>query len=974
MTTASERLSNNISSFNKNPASVIQQAFDLLEELREGVDIVDPTNPFVYLLGVTAVATSAHINEAKTLTRKQYKKHALTYKELYRHMSDRDHLGVWSKPATTTLRIAVPYDEVLQRAVGNPSTNIRTVRIPRDSRIEVNGLPLGIHYPINIDVLPTGSIQTLYDTSVTSSMQTLNTNIVEHEIVLFNGLRYINMSVPVEQFEISSNIFPLDNLASFTRQLGFEDTFYYARAYLQNTSNQWEEISTTHSIDVYDPLKPTLVIEVLDGSVICYLPDIYTTSGLTGSAIRIDIYTTRGEMSLNLSEFDSSQFSAEWINLDTFSVNTYTAPLQALSQILIYSTEYLRGGRAALSFEQLRDKVVYRVDDNLPLVTNEQIRVAMELYGYSFQKYIDNITDRMYVASKPLPLRTRNGLSTSITALNALCLIGTVNDAPGYTNSLRVNGSRWTITNDALFKDVDGIIRLMPDAIHDAFQDSNNTTQTLISLNEDKYFYTPFHYVLDNTGSVLRVRPYRLDDPAVTYRLFEEQNDDLDYSITTTTPDINLVKVSGSNYHDRYELVITVALPSSVNREEIQLQLKKTRADGTAFYLNASKDDLNLTPQGRIVFRFELITSFDINHNNQIELINFKSQSSSTNSLFVDLESDFSLLFVIDQNINNTYNTSAFENDIVKFTNIGASWNVIGASKEIIRLKLGEYLPYLYAPCRRTIGEPTYARYAADVPAVWPEIVYKPDPLTGFEYQIINDEVVLTVLHEAGDPITDQHGNPTYLHYEGEIMVDSEGSPLIETPASIDMQVGLTLLDAKYRYATTADIIAYRESLSDDMLLYMSNEIKSIGDRLTERTEVYFKPKGVSKDVQVYIGGGLQTTINSELNFNVTFYFTPSGIRSVGLRTQLEREARKVISLYVQKKTVSISKLYDDLKALAGDDLVGLDMDKLGPNKDLSVIQLVDDGASFAIGETIVRLTDGTLDVVDNIEIRFASV
>lgn len=978
MATATERLRENLKNYNKNPSIIIQHSLDMVEEVTDGVDILDATSPFLALLTMTAVATSAHINEAKTLNRKQYKQSAMNKKDLYRHMSDRDYVGIWSKPASTVLQMALPYEEVVNRAVEeNQGDAIRSIVLPRDTSFMVDNIPLGIHYPIRIDVLPTGSIQTLYDTEVESPLQTLNTNIVDHRIVRIGGRRYINMEIPVEQYRVDSNLFSLDNMSSFLKQIPLEDNFYYARAYLQKTVNnvkQWQEILTTHSIDVYDVTTPTLVVEVVENVLVCYLPDVYMTTGQAGAAIRIDVYTTRGVMDLDLSDYGTGQFTADWRNLDTFASNALTVPLERLSQIQIYSTDSLQGGRDELSFQQLRDKVIYRVDDNKPLITNDQIRVALELDGYTIQKYIDNITDRMFVASKNMPLRTRDGLSTAVKSFNAHTLITTDNDAPGYNQSLRINGSRWTLTNDAIYKVENGLVTLAPDLTHDEFSEMNDISSVIADLNTGQYLYSPYHYVLDNNGDVFRARPYWLSGPSVPYRVFEEQNSNLSYSITTAPASIELVKPTGSNFHSYYEMVLTVTLPASVNREEILVQMKKLSADGSAYYLNGVKDPIANTPAGQIVFRFRLETNFDVNELDQLELTNFRSVNGVNNDIAVDLNGEYDIFFMIDLDINPSLagDTSTFEGQFIHRDNNGDAINVIGASHESMTIELGKPLPYLYVPARRIVGSPVYDTYDSDVPLTYDEVVYKPDPQYGYEYTMVNGEAVLTVLHDIGDPVL-SNGEPVIEHYAGEVRY-VDGEPVVLEEPSIEMQVGITLFDARYRYASTRDIIDYRDNIPVELDRYMETEISSIAGRLNERTDLFFKPKGSSEDVEVYVGGGVQRTLPTELDFNVTFYMTETGYKNLGLRGQLETATRRVISEHVQRSTLTISSLYEDLKVLAGDEVVGIDMSKLGPNQDLSVLALVDEGTSFSIGETLTQLADGKLDIQDNISIQFSQI
>jgi hypothetical protein len=72
--------------------------------------------------------------------------------------------------------------------------------------------------------------------------------------------------------------------------------------------------------------------------------------------------------------------------------------MRNVQSVFVYSKNNVYGGKKALSFEQLRDRVIRNSvgDFNLP-VTNVQIAASLENKGYEVVKNIDTVTNRAFL-------------------------------------------------------------------------------------------------------------------------------------------------------------------------------------------------------------------------------------------------------------------------------------------------------------------------------------------------------------------------------------------------------------------------------------------------------------------------------------------------------------------------------------------------------------------------------------------------
>src|SRR5690606_34847472 len=105
----------------------------------------------------------------------------------------------------------------------------------------------------------------------------------------------------------------------------FDDQFYHVRAYMSNVNGGWTEIATTHTDQTFDPTKPTLVLKVINDKLHAEFPLVYSTQGLLTGELRIDLYTTKGQVDFDLGSYGNNGFEIEFNAIDDDA--TYVNPL-----------------------------------------------------------------------------------------------------------------------------------------------------------------------------------------------------------------------------------------------------------------------------------------------------------------------------------------------------------------------------------------------------------------------------------------------------------------------------------------------------------------------------------------------------------------------------------------------------------------------------------------------------------------------
>ena len=117
-----------------------------------------------------------------------------------------------------------------------------------------------------------------------------------------------------------------------------------------------------------------------------------------------------------------------------------------------------------------------------------------------------------------------------------------------------------------------------------------------------------------------------------------------------------------------------------------------------------------------------------------------------------------------------------------------------------------------------------------------------------------------------------------------------------------------------------------------------------------------------------------------EININIIFYLnvTADSIKKQTAETQnlinnTTILVRSLISKYLSKTTISMSEFTAELNNNKSPLVSGFDIVSFLPNN-ASILTILDVGVSFSVAETLTLLSDGTLDVVDSVNLVFESL
>ena len=951
-----------------NPTGIKRTIFNLLDEITSGeVDIVDPSNPFVFLLGSSCVNAALAVNETYIHARSTYPSLSQTEEEVYRHMSDKDYIDRFAIPSRTEFTMVILLSDLLNKLVFDDLENCHKGIIPRNTEFNVDGYVFSIQYPIVIRKFLNGTIQISYDNSITSDLETLSTNIIDYTVRKnTDSTIWLFFNLSVSQFNIITSYYPLQQATFFSQSIVFDDQFYYCKVYYQNenTNNKWIPMLVTHSDQVYDPFKPTAVLKVVGNILDVFIPTIYLSSGLISGSIRIDVFNTKGEINVDLSSYKVSNFNTVLKAIDEINdLNDYTNVFADLSYYS-YCDKYVNGGTNGIGFNVLRERVVDNsVGDRKIPITNVQLTSDIDNNGFDLVKNVDVITNRIFLATQKLPkpintklLTAANiGISSLIIKLDYLRSLSKARD----------NGLRFTLLSNNLFLNNNGVIQLLNDNDENMLM-SLSKTNLVNQINSNQYLYNPFYYVLDNTSSEFELRAYHLDNPIANNLNFISQNQSLQLPVNTGSYKLSkltngyrltVITKSGNFYKELSDGLVSAQLGYYPDGEV------------SLAYINGILS--GNTTDGERIYTFDIETNYDIDNNDRLCIKNGMMFNTEQLDTWVNLSHKF-YIFYATSSLTTDFVPDDADNLLGKFL---LPEGTSAVTEESLDFNIGSALKNLWTKSRSFATGIDYQRYPDDVPMYYTEDVYEIDPVTG---SIFSSDgaggLTYTVLHYKNDPVLDELNNQVYLHRKGDVVLDNYGNPIPVSSLSVDKLVDLLFVDGKYYFTTDEKFISYRKEITDVLNTWIVNNIVSLQKTLLDKTKLFFFPKTTIGRVNVYPDSVNSVSINSEQSLVVDLYVSNSVHQDSSIREQLKTNTIQLLDNYIDNSIVNLTDISHALKALYGDTVTSLKISGLGDDMNYNIVTLASEHNRLCLKKQLVLQQDTNLIISEDVTVNFHNI
>lgn len=956
----------------RNPWAFVQVGIDYIESRLNGVVVPDPLSPMVQQVEISSAQACVHLEESLAGDRRNYPALARTMRDIYANASDYDMVDRWSQPGKVKMHILFPREELVGQMVTVPGSQLRKVVIPRNTEIIIDNqtslitlYPIEIRQPVHKGVTNTKApLMVVYNTDIKSPMLSLDDNVVDWYVIKSpQGREFIDISVDMLQLARSTKKDSIDG-GTYVFNQPYTDYFNATRVFFGSDDGGWTEFGVTFSEFVYPSNKPTIIATVEENVINYRIPPVYINNGLVpaGTGIRFDIYTTKGPVNKDLSTLQAASFKTNWSeDLDDPSLEPYSAPIRSL-EFSIYSTDTLTGGSLGLTFNEMQNLVINNISIIDVPITPAQIESRLSTLGFDVIKNRDDLTDRVYLASKTLSPATASNFG-SAPGCGIMSLQTKLDDLVSYPGVFD-NGNRVTISPATLFRINDGILSLVeannyPDVIA-------NTNETLINtINAAHYAFSPFHYVLDINDDNFDLRAYRLENPQQVSRTFEHENETTQLEIATVAFDI----VRNANGY-----LLTIVAQVGDNWKALDTS-KFFAQLGFIPYGEVNYAYLNGTYKGRVdqnnvtydTWEFQIHCTFDVDVNDNLIVDNFAIFTSVPRSLPMPLSSVFTLTYSVTDYIVDGLDSSDVDGYLGKAL---LPLNIVGVTAEKVGLKLGTPLKSLWANRRSLGGATEFKKYQQDVLAFWDKDYYVMDPVSKARKFTIdeNGNVQFTKLHSKGDPVL-VDGVQKVLHPKDSLIIDeATGQPIPTSQRPILRLADLFLVDGVYYYAN--DLVSKEDLsyLADSIVETYIPSLETLSKRKLEKTNIYLYPKKTMSTIPVLVDDAVEITIQAQLSFQFILYATETGYRDTDFRAMVESLCESAISAVLKNRTVSTSAIVSKITQNVDDRLSGFKISMFSDGEEITTFTTADDSYRATVRRKCALGDDGKIVVKEDIK------
>ena len=976
-----------IPSIIRDPRRTQRMMLNMVESIRNGeVRVADPTSPFALLTEMTAHIASGCVNESDALNRRQFSSVATTPEDLYYHISDYEIFGIYANPATGTIVLMLSVDSIRAKAVETDNPNIRKIIIPKHTEFKIADYHFTMQYPIVITVMSHGGITVKYDTSETSPIYRAEDMPIKTKTFARQSGDWIAINIPLYQFQISKKIISIDSVSDTRRTFPFNDKFCFIRAYQRNDNDaKWTEISVALNKEIHNPRVPTVVARVLSGSVEVSIPQIYFTDQLIRSNIRIDIYTTKGNINLDLSNYTQSAFSATWTDNDDTEASKYYKVLNKFEGISVVAQPIVSGGSDPITFGDLRKRVTQKSAlDYGVAITPDQVAEAFRMNNYDIVLNIDDITNRQFLATRLMPAPTTKTSNESIGGTNQqeqaerarLTVTGIGADLRTLQTTLNLlsrsshtfsNNRRMTVTPRILYRVENGDLKIVSDIITNDLLNLVDTNPEYVAnhVNASNYLYSPYYMVLNAQPERFGVRFYDLDNPVINSSFTVANNESSLIAVELSAHEIHALPDSG------YKIYVELTGDSvwkKLTADRIAVQL--TTADGTNRVWWEGKfegtTDVNGLINGNPVYSFTVDTRYDIDDNNKIIL--------SGQKVAVELENIFNVIVMVKNHLPTNFEYTDID-DLASpslLSTYDASASYLGILNQALDITIGTALTDMWSSCRSVLDPNTFARYEEDVYSTYTETVYKReldgslvidvDPNTGIPSAVIE--------HNAGDFLLDELGQKVIKYPAGSVRYDALGNPVvIGGEREIIRLINMVLYDGRYFFANDTLTADYAREVFTTVTGWVTNDIPKIKRQLIDESDIYFQPKTTTGYINVISEDEDNILVKADQELTVTYYTTKANYDNAELRKYITEFTPRILKEALENRTISVDSIIDYIKDKLGDDILSVKLEGFMEGK-YQIISLTNDSMLPSIGKRLVVLSSKELRVEDAVTVQ----
>lgn len=938
------------------PITLMDKMYNSLAELKgESFVPAEPSNPINHIYEMTA---TLHCDTARRMFHADKRHYAVlgeTEEELYAGLTNADYLDRFASPCEVNhVILSFPVEQLVVNGVLDTKRNVKTVVVGKDSRFTVSGMHLGIHHPIEIRIGGSGNIQAVWLTNHQSELKRIENNLldVKRYIRSIDRMEICEVYIPASQFTRTHKVFNVTN-SGFNHVIAFPDQLYHIEAFVDYGSG-WETIDVSHSVITYNPDRLTLIVKRIEGELHTYLPQVYFDRGLVPSKVRIDVLSTKGEVTANFADLAPNAWEYHWQDYDN-TTNPSRLALSRFNGVEVYSRAVVSGGSNEKTLAEFKNRKIHNANTRDKPITPNELTATVNDMGFKIRLHSDSLGSRVYHVSRNLPapkdlgytLSTKSEVETGTLTL-ALALSELV-ALPHVSESSRVvtidSRQPYLIGEDGILKPTDMT------AIESTWL--NLPEDRITWFNNHRLVYSPFHYSLDFNHDDLRIKAFNMDFPVTSNQRFLDDNRNT--AVLLNTKQMTVTRTE-SGY--RCWVLLTGENTDELVPNEVQVQLTVTPHREFSGVFGVAK--FHGFHEEGWVYTFDLETDNVVRLNGTVSTNSFKRHANDQSHYLLDLTTEVELTIVTQYPIPK----DEVEKELVPWLHPNDTTVI---THEALTLQLGEPMDNLVGDYRKVVGEDSYKlredseylTFDEDVPLRDEEgnMVFENDEEGNLrlQYEYRKGEVMLF----GGNPIPIRPAG-TPLEEYGERVVDKPG----ETSVIFDV----VIINGIYQWLTSAEQQAFYIDTRKKLSSYVTNSMRSIKNLLLPETFAYFTPEQRLRNVAVSEAKGVVESVNGMLRPSLRLYVDEVLFDDIDLRRELLETIHDEIVNWVSGRRLSTLAISERIQLLS-ENIVAVSANKIQGKYE--VVSLVNDNERFSLGKRYVYTNRGEYAVVDDFEVEW---
>lgn len=961
MATISESIKDKLDVYRHDPRTTVKVVMEHIENHND-IDIVDASNPFVCLLELAVLTSSNTINSTTSLMRKSYIRLSQDYEDLYPHINNVEILNQFAIPSNTNIFFVLPESDIENYGVMSESGNYHQITIPRHTLIKADELSFLTLYPIEIKKYVNSSILISLDTDITHPLYGYKNRILKHQRQIDQtNQNWIHFNVNLPQLSLVSYQDSIIKNNYYSENYSYDDDIVAVFVY-HKVDGAWTKIEVSLSEHIHDTLTPTAYIKLTD-VVTVTIPSVYLNNGLISNSIRIDIYTTKGDIDVDMAEIGIDSYTREALIIDPDNDNTLES--QSFRQISYsnYGLEKLEGGRSSIGFNDLRTRVINQSLGPIETpITKEQVITYIDNKGFSYVKYLEILNGQMHMVTKGFESSygdIKVDISPDMTIGNLIFNPDDINGSSGIVT----HDNSTVIKSNTLFLEENGIFSILPDSkVLEINQSAYNTRVNLI--NNLSTWFSPFYYKFDFSNDVLDISVYDLDNPSIKHVNFYQQNNLTGIDVNTNTTDLqrtttgftlNLSTISGDGY-------------KNLDVSEVNIQARIT-SNNKGFYL---KGDVVPAPttEGEKVFNINLDTNLLL-QDGGLTLTNLYDIYGIATDTVVGMEFELELYYTTDSSaIPHEY--SLLDKEVNAYL---LPENTIVISKEIITVKIGDQIDTLWHRGSMIFKEDVYVKHLVDVPLTYTKDVYQINSLNGSNLFIDSEtcSVSRIIEHHAGETVRD-HLNEAVLKYRiGDNVLDNNGDPIVDKAKSMVIEVDLPLLEGLYYFADAENHVSYLSYITDLMRQRLNSNLIDINRGFQEQSMSYYGSYVTHGKIKA-LNNKQEVMISARKDLSLTIYLRETSTADINVKTLIQTRAIEIINSLIHQKEIFFDVIRTELNNSLGDVIHGVHLTDENNEALSGLIKIKNDDQQTVLNKVMYINNSGKLAVKPTTEVKFVVI